>query len=390
MRIVEAVMFRIGQFARARRFRRNYPGFSGVLGSAGADADHLRLTMEWLCIAQDATNSGGVSAYFDLLNKTWSQPYRETTGYIINTFFDYFALTKDGEYERRAHAMGEWELLQQCDDGSFGEPDDKGVLRKKIFNTGQIVLGLLAMHAHTGDARYKVAAQRAGDWLVGCQQSDGSWIEPGSREAGKTYQSRVAWSLLELSEVVPKESYRRAAKNNIAWVLGQQRKNFWFDNTSLSHENEPWTHLIAYTLSGLRESNAFIKDPKIQRAYLGAVRKLLEYYETVRRPRRALLPCSFDSQWHSRDAYSCLTGDAQLAIEWMHAYRMTRERRFFESAEQILEALKAVQPMRGAREIRGGIAGSYPISGAYGSYSMLNWAAKFFADALMLRKQIIQ
>jgi len=35
-------------------------------------------------------------------------------------------------------------------------------------------------------------------------------------------------------------------------------------------------------------------------------------------------------------------------------------------------------------EVRGGIAGSWPIWGAYSRFEFPNWAAKFFADALML------
>jgi hypothetical protein len=33
--------------------------------------------------------------------------------------------------------------------------------------------------------------------------------------------------------------------------------------------------------------------------------------------------------------------------------------------------------------VRGGIAGSYPIYGRYGRFKYPNWAAKFFADALL-------
>ena len=36
------------------------------------------------------------------------------------------------------------------------------------------------------------------------------------------------------------------------------------------------------------------------------------------------------------------------------------------------------------RELRGGIAGSAPIWGDYSRFEFPNWAAKFFADALMM------
>jgi len=42
------------------------------------------------------------------------------------------------------------------------------------------------------------------------------------------------------------------------------------------------------------------------------------------------------------------------------------------------------QPLIGDPSIVGGIKGSHPIYGEYGKDQYLNWAAKFFADALML------
>jgi hypothetical protein len=35
--------------------------------------------------------------------------------------------------------------------------------------------------------------------------------------------------------------------------------------------------------------------------------------------------------------------------------------------------------------VRGGVPGSFPIWGGYGTYEYLNWAAKFLADALLGR-----
>ena len=37
--------------------------------------------------------------------------------------------------------------------------------------------------------------------------------------------------------------------------------------------------------------------------------------------------------------------------------------------------------------IRGGIAGSNPVHGEYGTYQHLNWAAKYFIDALIAQEQ---
>jgi hypothetical protein len=37
---------------------------------------------------------------------------------------------------------------------------------------------------------------------------------------------------------------------------------------------------------------------------------------------------------------------------------------------------------------RGGIRGSFPAYGGYGTYQFLNWAAKFFVDALLAERKL--
>jgi len=55
----------------------------------------------------------------------------------------------------------------------------------------------------------------------------------------------------------------------------------------------------------------------------------------------------------------------------------------------VLRFLKRTQN-RHSREpgVRGGIKGSWPVGGDYGAYEVLNWATKFFADALMRHEAV--
>ena len=39
-------------------------------------------------------------------------------------------------------------------------------------------------------------------------------------------------------------------------------------------------------------------------------------------------------------------------------------------------------------DIAGGVKGSFPVSGGYGPYEYLNWAAKFFVDANLLEASV--
>ena len=42
----------------------------------------------------------------------------------------------------------------------------------------------------------------------------------------------------------------------------------------------------------------------------------------------------------------------------------------------------------GPEDVRGGVKGAFPVDGDYGRYQLLNWAAKFLADSLMLESDL--
>ena len=58
-------------------------------------------------------------------------------------------------------------------------------------------------------------------------------------------------------------------------------------------------------------------------------------------------------------------------------------------APAVLGFLKRTQNRHGREPgVRGGIKGSWPVGGAYGAYEVLNWATKFFVDALMRHEAV--
>ncbi len=370
---------------RQTKFFSNFPELRDVgLQPTFSDQKHLEAVVKWLCLAQDSAGGGGVSSHYDLTKKQWGKPYRETTGYIIETFLDYADLTGLTMYKEKAVKMGDWEIRVQCPDGAFGEQKPNGDVGKKVFNTGQVILGLIRLFRSTADKKYLVAAIKAADWLVGCQESDGSWVQ-FTTQGPRTYHARVAWPLLQVYTETNDKKYYSAALKNIDWVIAQQKQNYWYDNTSLSEKNEPWTHLIAYTISGLLECYLILgkKDAKIFDSFYGAAKAILDYYD---RHEGSYLPCSFDLAWESADPYSCLTGDAQLAIIWLQIYQLTAEDKFLKGALRIIDEVKATQLLgTNKAELRGGIFGSFPCNGDYAPFFLINWAAKFFADSLLLK-----
>ena len=102
------------------------------------------------------------------------------------------------------------------------------------------------------------------------------------------------------------------------------------------------------------------------------------------------LSAKFDSQWKLQAEYSCLTGNAQIALVWMKLYENNKDARFLNSALKLIDQFKSLQSLSSSNlGIQGGIAGSYPIWGGYKPYVYLNWATKFFADAIMLQESLL-
>ncbi|MGQ9862655.1 MAG: prenyltransferase/squalene oxidase repeat-containing protein, partial [Thiobacillaceae bacterium] len=89
--------------------------------------------------------------------------------------------------------------------------------------------------------------------------------------------------------------------------------------------------------------------------------------------------------WVADAGYACLTGIAQMSINWTRLAQVTGDDGLREHARNALAYLKTTQRLADPDDaVRGGIAGSSPIWGDYSRFEYPNWAAKFFADALMM------
>jgi hypothetical protein len=63
--------------------------------------------------------------------------------------------------------------------------------------------------------------------------------------------------------------------------------------------------------------------------------------------------------------------------------------RFADAAGRAMEYLRCRHEVHlGNRATRGGVAGSFPIDAPYCRLQFLNWAAKFFVDALLLEERL--
>jgi DUF1680 family protein len=322
----------------------------------------------------------------------WLPPYPETTGYIIPTFLEYAERQGNDKYVERAVRMGDWETEIQLPTGAVRGGmgiNDYPV----IFNTGQVLQGWTALYRRTALQKYLDSAIRAGDWLTAVQDSDGKWVKHAYHGVPTTYHSRVAWPLLELAQASGSSKYAKAAERHILWTLAQVQSDGWIENMGFELGRAPWTHTIAYTLEGIAECAVYLcgdVQKQCMDAVTMAMTRLMEKYELGKdnpygMPR--YLPARFGPSWQPEADYSCLTGDAQISLIWLRLYQRTGDMRLLNAALKMIEQLKTRQNLTSRNAgIRGALPGSYPVWGKYHPFEYVNWAAKFFADALMTQQ----
>ncbi|HUW53241.1 MAG TPA: hypothetical protein VMV99_07510 [Rhodanobacter sp.] len=362
--------------------------FSRRLATAAVDPQRgLEAAAEWLARAQDATGCGGVSAYYDAAKRTWAGAYPETTGYIIPTFFHYAEVSGRSEYRERAIRMAEWESSIQLPDGGVraGTLDAQQVV-PTIFNTGQVLVGWLSAWQRTQDMRFHDSAVRAAEWLVAAQDPDGAWrrfASPFASHALNTYNTRVAFALAKAGQVLGETRYLNAAVRNVEWALTQMRPNGWLENNDLEDNDRPLTHTIAYATRGILEVGLIAGN----QAFVDAAARIAGAAARSQR-RDGALPGRLDSSWRAAARWTCVTGNAQMAIIWQRLASATRDpswRRAAESANRFNLSIQDLTAADGG--VRGALPGSHPRSGGYMKNRYPNWVAKFCMDALMLQME---
>lgn len=340
---------------------------------------HLDATLEWLIRAQDRTVDGGVS-YGYSLRGGWKPPYRETSGYILTTFFRAADALARPDLADRAVRIARWLLSVQNADGSFANPQygDEGI----VFDTGQDLFGLVAAYERTGDEAFRAAAVRAGQWLVDTLGEDPMWRRHEHKRTPHVYNTRTAWALLRLHQIEPAPQWVQAARTNLDWALSMQQESGFFAANAFEFGDVPYTHNISYAICGLQESGWLLDDAR----YVDAARRCSDAALALMRP-DGFIPGQITHDGDARAGYSCLTGQCQLAIVWAKQYLTDADPRYRAAALASLDFVKRHHTTTGGpAATRGAVAGSAPIWGRYAPWSYPNWAAKFFTDALLLER----
>ena len=137
----------------------------------------LNALLRWILHAQRP--DGGIAAYYSLLTG-YAESYPEVTGYIIPTLYDFAGSTGDCSTAVAAERATKWLLSLQMSTGAFPAGLHGGAVQPSVFNTGQILQGLVRAYSEKNRPEILQASASAGDWLAKMQQMDGSWSGPSA------------------------------------------------------------------------------------------------------------------------------------------------------------------------------------------------------------------
>lgn len=347
---------------------------------------HIGEAMSWLKRAQDAGADRGVS-YGVLFGRDFDVSYPETTGYICSTFVEQARLTGEEDLLRRAIEMGDWEIAVQLPEGAVMGGKLNTAPTPAVFNTGMVLLGWSALISQTREARFRSAAARAAEWLVSVQEPDGQWVKGNSQYAiagGTLYNVMAAWGLCEAGVALGEERYVRAAIRNAEYCLSRQNPNGWLPDCCLTDVAAPLLHTLAYSMQGLLGIGRLTGKNDL---IAGAQR--LADAELRLMSGDGFLPGRQRRNFSAAVDWCCLTGSAQTSAVWSQLYQLTQDQRYPAAIERINRYLMARHDIRNPDpRLRGGVPGSWPVWGSYGRLQTLNWATKFFIDALTLERAI--
>ena len=355
--------------------------FSDLNDDPGPEAA-IAAGLRWMEVAQEnsASKDNGIARHYHLVHG-WAASYPETTGYSIPTLLHHARQNNDPVLEQRARRALDWLLSIQFPNGAF-QGSTMGVtpVLPVTFDTGQILIGLAAGAKAYGEP-YLTAMAKTADWLSEMQSPDGAWRLENPyldthKQAPRTFETHVAWGLLEAARVMPEKPWGEAGLKNIRWAMAQQHANGWFPNCCLEKTDEPLTHTLAYAWRGVLEGYLFSRDPAMLESALRTARSMAGLIRGD-----GYLAGTYDERWRATSSWSCLTGTVQCAICWLLLYKETGDTSFRDAALKANRYVRRTLHMSGSPELVGGVKGSYPINGHYCLMQLLNWACKFMIDA---------
>jgi len=160
----------------------------------------LHHAAKWLIHAHQQGSSDGCGTFY--FHSGWTSDYPETTGYIIPTLLRYSSY-QNSQWSQQAESTalkaGEWLLTIQKDDGGWPGGYVAQNRPSVVFNSGQILRGLYSLYKHTGEAKWKDAAEHCILWVWDQLDQEGRFSTNDYMGAIRVYGTYVVAPILDWS-----------------------------------------------------------------------------------------------------------------------------------------------------------------------------------------------
>lgn len=317
----------------------------------------------------------------------WARAYPETTGYLIETLLRYAKLTADDTLRQLAFQCGDWLCSVQLPSGAFSGGTAGGT-RPSVFNTAQILFGLLKLDAEILSEEnaiqinpvspYRTALKLALGWLMENLGQDGAWRTAAYvRGFVPSYYTRAVWGALVAAQHLRQNALLEQLRRALSFYSLRIRSDGTVADWGLRPGPWAFTHTLAYTYEGFWESALLLQDTVVQEQILQIGTAFL-----AQRDKAGRTAGRYGAQWAADLSFQCPTGTAQLSVWYFRLWEHTGSARFRQASYELLtEALEA-QWMKAGPNRYGALPGSTPLWGPYLRWRYPNWGVKFLLDAL--------
>ena len=341
-------------------------------------------SLGWLRRSIDVNQGRGSSLSYSLMRRPWAPwfpPYPETTGYIIETLFNYSSVQGQEFLRSYAFNCADWLVEIQSSEGGYqGTVNGKKDL--SVFNTGMILFGLLRAYRESNDTTYLESAERAVHWLLEVLDGEeGNWKRNNYvKDYSPTYYSRVVWAILQYAMVTHDDHIETLCGRVLDHLKSRYvNETNQYSGWSFYPDKKASTHTIAYTLRGFAECASILND----RELLNNVQTILQLLKRDIEQHHSMAG-AYDQRWRRDQSFRCLTGEGQMAYLFLK-FAPIGEDDFIDTGIRLITAVRnKVRKRRISKALQGAIPGSDPYFGKYMPFHHPNWAVKFYLDAELL------
>ncbi len=251
--------------------------------------------------------------------------------------------------------------------------------KSMAFDTGQVLMGLQRLYLETGDQAYLDAGARAAEWLVSIQDADGAWTRSGD-PAGRSV-TFLTRSAAALADFGALAGEPRYAESAARFLdwAAAQRLPSGLFRRSELVAGDPY---LLHTMIYVLEGFLHAWRVTGERRWLDCAREGAEPLKRVNLERDHLLYSYYDAELRPRSRQRCITGLSQWAGVALALHAETGDADYLECASiSLFFVMRNQLKVRG--HLRGALPGSSPLWGDYLKWAFPNWNLKFFADALL-------